>query len=137
MRGLLLRLRAANKRLFIVTNSPLWYLAPQLDLFVGEDWRSLTQTRARTRARARTRYIAPQLDLFVGEDWRSLFELVVVSARKPAWFAEGQDTISPLREVRADGTLATERVDAIQPNAVYANGCVDEVMALTGWAGQP
>ena len=106
MRGLLLRLRAANKRLFIVTNSPLWY-------------------------------IAPQLDLFVGEDWRSLFELVVVSARKPAWFAEGQDTISPLREVRADGTLATERVDAIQPNAVYANGCVDEVMALTGWAGQP
>lgn len=39
LREVLLQLLAVDKRLFIVTNSPLWYLEPQMRLFVGDDWR--------------------------------------------------------------------------------------------------
>ena len=103
LRDVLLQLRAAGKRLFIVTNSPLWY-------------------------------IEPQMELFVGRDWRQLFDAIVVSARKPRWFDDGQLQESPLREVLADGTLGVGRVRQIQRGVAYAHGSADELIALTGWA---
>ena len=39
LRWVLETLRASGKQLFLVTNSPLWYIEPQLTHFVGADWR--------------------------------------------------------------------------------------------------
>jgi len=39
LRAVLQSVRDAGKNTFILTNSHLWYLEPQLKLFIGEDWR--------------------------------------------------------------------------------------------------
>jgi HAD superfamily 5'-nucleotidase-like hydrolase len=105
LRDVLLELRAASKHLFIVTNSPLWYLDPQLKQFVGEDWRELFDVTV-VSARKPT--------------WFGKMDALETQ---------------PLRLVHEDGSLGRSRVLELDKGMALCGGTVDELMQLTGWTG--
>ena len=95
LRSVLEQLRGTGKQLFLVTNSPLWYVQPQLDLFVGPDWRDFFEiTVASARKPA---WFLPDPD------------------RK----------LDPLREISAeDGSLGVGPVREVGRGKCYAGGSV-------------
>jgi len=67
----------------------------------------------------------------VGEDWRTLFDVVVVSAGKPAFYTQKR----PFREVSKNtGRIKFKPITELKPYNVYCQGSIGELMSLTGWA---
>lgn len=107
LRRVLEQLRHAGKRLFLVTNSPLWYIEPQLVQFVGPDWRELFDVT------------------------------VASAKKPAWFLPDAEGALGPLREVSpADGSLGLQTVAQLERGKCYAGGSVDEVMRLTGWVGR-
>ena len=73
----------------------------------------------------------------VGPGWRELFDMVIVSAQKPAFFTRG----SPFRAISRDGEgghfLQWRAADArdLEKGRVLLGGGLDELSRLTGWGG--
>eukprot|EP00474_Spongospora_subterranea_P002579 CRZ03037.1 hypothetical protein [Spongospora subterranea] len=66
-----------------------------------------------------------------GEDWRSLFDVIIVSAGKPAWFVRD----SKFRRVEESGKLSLLRVNHLEKGQIYTQGSLSEFARLTGWRG--
>lgn len=66
----------------------------------------------------------------VGEDWRDLFNVVIVSAGKPAFYTQAR----PFREVSArTGRVKFKPVTSMEPGEVYCQGSIEELMRLNNW----
>ena len=65
-----------------------------------------------------------------GEDWRTLFDVVVVSAGKPAFYTQTR----PFREVSTrTGRIKFKPIDSLSADEVYCQGSIGELVRLLGW----
>lgn len=110
---LLLKMRKAGKKMFLLTNSPY--------PFVNAGMEFLTMGK---------------LPISVSH-WTDLFDLVLTSAKKPEFFMA--DT--PFRKVDISPAghhkprYTWDAVDSLHQGAVYAEGSLAHLKRLTGWVG--
>ncbi|CAE7399410.1 unnamed protein product, partial [Symbiodinium sp. CCMP2592] len=65
-----------------------------------------------------------------GEDWRKLFDVVVVSAGKPAFYTQNR----PFREVSTNtGRIKFKPIESLSAAEVYCQGSIGELVRLMGW----
>ena len=102
----LLDQRAAGKKLLLITNS---------------EWEYTRRMMAYTF----------DSSLPEGMGWRDLFDLVIVGARKPAFFTER----SPFYEVVTEEGLLRPLVGPLKPGGAYVGGCAAQVEQDLGIAG--
>lgn len=78
MRKFFERLVNANKKLFLVTNSPFIFVYVYIRRFVFFEFILTNNNLSRNKG----------MQYLVGNDWRDLFDVVIVQARKPMFFTE-------------------------------------------------
>lgn len=100
-------LREKGKKLFLLTNSPYYFVDGGMR-FLLED------------------------DLGAGDSWRELFDVVIAKANKPDFYMSER----PFRCYDTDkDTLAFTKVDAFLPGRVYYHGCLKLFLQITKWKG--
>ncbi|KAG8367652.1 hypothetical protein BUALT_Bualt16G0095200 [Buddleja alternifolia] len=100
-------LRENGKKLFLLTNSPYYFVDGGMN-FMLED------------------------SLGSQDSWRELFDVVIAKANKPEFYTSEH----PFRcyDVEKD-TLAFSKVDAFLPNKIYYRGCLKTFLEITKWNG--
>ncbi|XP_021731400.1 5'-nucleotidase domain-containing protein DDB_G0275467-like [Chenopodium quinoa] len=100
-------LRDKGKKMFLLTNSPYYFVDGGLR-FLLED------------------------SLGCGDSWRDLFDVVIAKANKPDFYTSER----PFRcyDTSKD-TLAFSKVDAFLPNKIYYHGCLKSFLKITKWHG--
>ncbi|KAF8392966.1 hypothetical protein HHK36_021207 [Tetracentron sinense] len=100
-------LREKGKKLFLLTNSPYYFVDGGMR-YMLED--SMGHT----------------------ESWRELFDVVIAKANKPVFYTSEH----PFRsyDIEKD-TLAFSKVDAFLPNQIYYHGCLKSFLQITKWNG--
>uniref|UniRef100_A0A7C9AM94 5'-nucleotidase n=1 Tax=Opuntia streptacantha TaxID=393608 RepID=A0A7C9AM94_OPUST len=100
-------LRENGKKLFLLTNSPYYFVDGGMS-FLLED------------------------SLGAGDCWRELFDVVIAKANKPDFYMSER----PFRCYDIDKeTMAFSKVDAFLPNKVYYYGCLKSFLQITKWKG--
>ncbi|KAL8136976.1 hypothetical protein V2J09_002977 [Rumex salicifolius] len=100
-------LRENGKKLFLLTNSPYY--------FVDGGMRYLLED-----------------SLGTGDSWRELFDVVIAKANKPDFYTSEH----PFRCYDAEkDTLGFTKVDAFDPNKIYYHGCLKSFLEITKWHG--
>lgn len=100
-------LREHGKKLFLLTNSPYYFVDGGMS-FLLED------------------------SLGAGDCWRELFDVVIAKANKPDFYMSER----PFRCYDIDKeTMAFSKVDAFLPNKVYYYGCLKSFLQITKWKG--
>lgn len=70
-------------------------------------------------------YVDAGMKYFLGDDWRSLWDVIIVSAGKPAFYTE---TNRPFREVsQTTGRVKFKQIHTFEPGEVYTGGCLREL----------
>jgi len=78
-------------------------------------------------------YVDSGMKYVCGEDWRSLFDIVIVSAGKPAFYTAR----APFREVSSRTCrVKFKPVTSLEPGEVYCSGSIEELMRLTNWSSK-
>ncbi|XP_015885556.2 uncharacterized protein LOC107420960 isoform X2 [Ziziphus jujuba] len=100
-------LREKGKKLFLLTNSPYYFVDGGMQ-FMLED--SMGQR----------------------DSWRELFDVVIAKAKKPEFYTSEH----PFRcyDTEKD-TLAFTKVDTFLPNKIYYHGCLKSFLQITKWNG--
>ncbi|XP_074304134.1 uncharacterized protein LOC141638687 [Silene latifolia] len=100
-------LRDKGKKLFLLTNSPYYFVDGGMR-FLLED------------------------SLGCGDSWRELFDVVIAKANKPDFYTSER----PFRcyDTKKD-RLAFSKVDAFLPNKIYYHGCLKSFLQITKWHG--
>ncbi|KAJ8750715.1 hypothetical protein K2173_015896 [Erythroxylum novogranatense] len=100
-------LRDKGKKLFLMTNSPYYFVDGGMH-FMLED------------------------AIGYRDSWRELFDVVIAKANKPAFYTSEH----PFRcyDTEKD-TLAFGKVDAFLPNKIYYHGCLKSFLEITKWNG--
>ncbi|XP_042861685.1 5'-nucleotidase domain-containing protein 2-like isoform X2 [Penaeus japonicus] len=97
------RLKESNKEIFIITNSPFYF-------------------------------VNAGLSYLLGENWRDYFDVVVASAKKPAFFT---DSMRPFRELNEEiHTQTWGPVTQLEKGKIYLEGNLKRLQELKGWQGQ-
>ncbi|RWS28865.1 5'-nucleotidase domain-containing protein 3-like protein [Leptotrombidium deliense] len=103
----LFRLKKANKKMFLITNSPFKFVL-------------------NTRSDNGMKYM-------IGDGWTELFDLIVVHARKPKFFTQDH---RPFRCYhRETDCHLWEQVTGFEKHKVYMEGTVKHLLEMTGWKG--
>lgn len=72
------------------------------------------------------------MNKIIGKDWRDLFEVVIVTASKPAYFTSN----NPFRLFDLHRNVPDwGMVSSLEKGKVYQGGNVDDFTRMTGWAG--
>ncbi|CAL9095732.1 unnamed protein product [Musa textilis] len=105
--GLLKKLKAKGKKLFLLTNSPYY--------FVDGGMRFMLEDNSGER-----------------NSWRELFDVVIAQANKPHFYTSEH----PFRcyDIEKD-TLAFTAVGKFLPSQVYYHGCLKSFLQITKWKG--
>uniref|UniRef100_A0A2P2K088 Cytosolic purine 5-nucleotidase n=1 Tax=Rhizophora mucronata TaxID=61149 RepID=A0A2P2K088_RHIMU len=100
-------LRDRGKKLFLLTNSPFYFVDGGMH-FMLED------------------------SIGYRDSWRELFDVVIAKANKPEFYTSEH----PFRcyDTEKDN-LAFTKVDAFLPNKVYYHGCLKSFLQITKWNG--
>ncbi|XP_043815779.1 5'-nucleotidase domain-containing protein DDB_G0275467 isoform X3 [Manihot esculenta] len=100
-------LREKGKKLFLLTNSPYYFVDGGMD-FMLED------------------------SLGCRDSWRELFDVVIAKANKPEFYTSEH----PFRcyDTERD-TLAFTKVDKFLPGRIYYHGCLKSFLQITKWNG--
>ncbi|XP_058113943.1 uncharacterized protein LOC131256879 isoform X2 [Magnolia sinica] len=100
-------LRERGKKLFLLTNSPYYFVDGGMRFMLEDSSGS-------------------------GDSWRELFDVVIAHANKPKFYTSEH----PFRcyDIEKD-TLAFSKVDAFLPDQVYYHGCLKSFLQITKWNG--
>ncbi|KAL2502403.1 HAD-superfamily hydrolase [Forsythia ovata] len=100
-------LREKGKKLFLLTNSPYYFVDGGMSFMLEDSLGHL-------------------------DSWRELFDVVIAKANKPEFYTSEH----PFRcyDVEKD-TLAFSKVDAFLPNKIYYHGCLKTFLQITKWNG--
>ncbi|KAL3532976.1 hypothetical protein ACH5RR_006497 [Cinchona calisaya] len=100
-------LKEKGKKLFLLTNSPYYFVDGGMRFLLEES-------------------LGPR------DSWRELFDVVIAKANKPEFYTSEH----PFRcyDVEKD-TLAFSKVDAFLPNKIYYHGCLKSFLQITQWKG--
>lgn len=72
------------------------------------------------------------MNYVVGSDWREQWEVVIVSAGKPAFYTEGN---RPFREVDVEtNKVKFKPVITLEKGRVYTAGCLKELTKCINWS---
>eukprot|EP00899_Mesostigma_viride_P006234 jgi/Mesvir1/15611/Mv03218-RA.1 len=108
LRAWLQSLRDANKKMFIITNSPYSFVDGGMRYIFRDDGQN-------------------------GASWGSFFDVVVTSANKPSFYTGHRH----FRRLKSDAeTLDWETVREFRQDSFYVNGCLSEFLQLTKWNGR-
>ncbi|GLT80451.1 hypothetical protein SLA2020_518900 [Shorea laevis] len=100
-------LREKGKKLFLLTNSPYYFVDGGMH-FMLED------------------------SISYKGSWRELFDVVIAKAKKPEFYTSEH----PFRCYDTDkDTLAYAKVDEFLPNKIYYHGCLKSFLEITKWRG--
>eukprot|EP00566_Odontella_aurita_P005369 CAMPEP_0113553596 /NCGR_PEP_ID=MMETSP0015_2-20120614/15700_1 /TAXON_ID=2838 /ORGANISM="Odontella" /LENGTH=643 /DNA_ID=CAMNT_0000454681 /DNA_START=219 /DNA_END=2150 /DNA_ORIENTATION=- /assembly_acc=CAM_ASM_000160 len=70
-------------------------------------------------------YVDAGMSYVVGPNWRNAWDVVIVSAGKPAFYTENS---RPFREVSAKtGRIKFKKITELEPGEVYTEGCLREL----------
>ena len=73
------------------------------------------------------------MSYIVGHNWRDLFEVIIVQAGKPHFFA---NIGKPFREVDMMRRVGRwDKVYQLEKGKIYAGGTISQFQQLTGWTG--
>ncbi|XP_076821628.1 5'-nucleotidase domain-containing protein 3-like [Clavelina lepadiformis] len=76
------------------------------------------------------------MEHLIGSGWQDAFDIVIVQAKKPRFF---QEKLRPFKRVILDNSpdmqISWDRVHEFKKGEVYCEGCIEELMKLSGWAG--
>ncbi|XXG58504.1 hypothetical protein AAC387_Pa04g0805 [Persea americana] len=100
-------LRENGKKLFLLTNSPYYFVDGGMRFMLEDSTGS-------------------------GDSWRELFDVVIAQANKPNFYTSDH----PFRcyDIEKD-TLAFSKVDSFLPNEIYYHGCLKSFLQITKWNG--
>lgn len=100
-------LKENGKKLFLLTNSPFYFVDGGMNFMLEES-------------------------LGHGDSWRELFDVVIAKANKPDFYTSEH----PFRcyDIEKD-TLAFSKVDTFLPNKVYYQGSLKAFLQITKWNG--
>ncbi|CAI9098604.1 OLC1v1035283C4 [Oldenlandia corymbosa var. corymbosa] len=100
-------LKEKGKKLFLLTNSPFYFVDGGMRFLLEET-------------------LGPQ------DSWRELFDVVIAKANKPDFYTSEH----PFRcyDVEKD-TLAFSKVDTFLPDKIYYHGCLKSFLQITQWKG--
>lgn len=100
-------LKEKGKKLFLLTNSPFYFVDGGMQFMLEE-------------------YIDCR------DSWRELFDVVIAKANKPDFYTSEH----PFRCYDSEkDTLAFTKVDALLPNKIYYHGCLKSFLQITKWNG--
>ncbi|KAI4381081.1 hypothetical protein MLD38_007192 [Melastoma candidum] len=100
-------LKENGKKLFLLTNSPYYFVDGGMDFMLEE-------------------YMGCKAS------WRELFDVVIAKANKPDFYMSDH----PFRCYDAEkDTLAFVKVDSFLPDKVYYHGCLKSFLEITKWNG--
>ncbi|XP_030456303.1 uncharacterized protein LOC115677311 [Syzygium oleosum] len=100
-------LKEKGKKLFLLTNSPFYFVDGGMQFMVEE-----------------------YMDC--GDSWRELFDVVIAKANKPDFYTSEH----PFRCYDSENdTLAFTKVDALLPDKIYYHGCLKSFLQITKWNG--
>nr|XP_040246338.1 5'-nucleotidase domain-containing protein DDB_G0275467 isoform X2 [Aegilops tauschii subsp. strangulata] len=100
-------LREKGKKLFLLTNSPFYFVDGGMSYLLEDQH-------------------------FDGNSWRELFDVVIAQANKPSFY----NSDHPFRVYDTEkDTLAFTAVDKFLPNEVYYHGCLKSFLQITKWRG--
>ncbi|KAE8056102.1 hypothetical protein FH972_012898 [Carpinus fangiana] len=100
-------LRDKGKKLFLLTNSPYY--------FVDGGMRFMLEDSTGCR-----------------DSWRELFDVVIAQANKPVFYTSEHQFRCYDTE---NDTLAFTKVDTFLPNKIYYRGCLKSFLQITKWSG--
>ncbi|XP_042217417.1 5'-nucleotidase domain-containing protein 3-like isoform X2 [Homarus americanus] len=96
------RLKEHKKEIFIITNSPFYF-------------------------------VNAGMSYLLGDDWRDYFDVVVASAKKPAFFT---DSMRPFRELNEEIHIQTwGPVTSLDKGKIYLEGNLRQLQQMKGWQG--
>ncbi|XP_077238220.1 HAD-superfamily hydrolase, subfamily IG, 5'-nucleotidase [Tasmannia lanceolata] len=100
-------LREKGKKLFLLTNSPYYFVDGGMRFMLEDSSGS-------------------------GDSWRELFDVVIAQANKPKFYTSEH----PFRcyDIEKD-TLAFSKVEAFLPDRIYYHGCLKSFLEITKWNG--
>mmetsp|Transcript_17024 Transcript_17024/g.38866 ORF Transcript_17024/g.38866 Transcript_17024/m.38866 type:complete len:627 (+) Transcript_17024:89-1969(+) len=76
-------------------------------------------------------YVDAGMKYVLGDQWMDLWDVVIVSAGKPAFYTEIR---RPFREVNTEtNRVRFEKVDKLESGKVYTEGCLRELTQLMDW----
>ncbi|KAM0843653.1 hypothetical protein ACQ4PT_057574 [Festuca glaucescens] len=100
-------LREKGKKLFLLTNSPFYFVDGGMSYLLEDQH-------------------------FDGNSWRELFDVVIAQANKPIFY----NSDHPFRVYDTEkDTLAFTAVDKFLPSEVYYHGCLKSFLQITKWRG--
>lgn len=100
-------LREKGKKIFLLTNSPYYFVDGGMRFMLEES-------------------------LGYKDSWRELFDVVIAKANKPEFYTSEH----PFRCYDSEkDTLAFTKVDAFLPNKIYYHGCLKSFLQITKWNG--
>ncbi|KAL7480746.1 hypothetical protein ACHAW6_006409 [Cyclotella cf. meneghiniana] len=77
-------------------------------------------------------YVDAGMNYVVGPDWREQWDVVIVSAGKPAFYTEDN---RPFREVGVEtGKVKFQQVTKLEKGHVYTAGCLKELTKCINWS---
>ncbi|GAQ77600.1 haloacid dehalogenase-like hydrolase superfamily hydrolase [Klebsormidium nitens] len=101
------RLKASGKKLFILTNSPFFFVDGGMRYLFQDDGQD-------------------------GQSWRQLFDVVIALADKPNWYTSER----PFRFYNdKKDSLTWRTVRDFKPGSVYYHGCLKDFLTISGWKG--
>ena len=71
----------------------------------------------------------------LGNEWQKYFDIVIIQARKPDFFAMKNNSAFRVYSPKND-RLKWKRVEKLEPNTIYSGGTIFELERLTGWDGE-
>lgn len=77
-------------------------------------------------------FVDKGMKYIVGDGWEELFDVLVLLARKPKFFA---GSTRPFREYKPDGGMHWQQVTSFEKNKFYIHGNLELFRNLTGWKG--
>ena len=75
------------------------------------------------------------MSFMLGNNWQDYFDVVIVDAKKPSFFARNNSAVFREYSTKHD-RLKWRRVLDFEPNKVYAGGNIEEFTRMTGWCGE-
>ena len=75
------------------------------------------------------------MSFMLGEHWQDFFDVVIIQAKKPDFFAYKNSSVFREYSPKQD-RLKWTRVDEFKPNKIYSGGTIEELQRLTGWSGE-
>eukprot|EP00928_Gymnodinium_smaydae_P081627 TRINITY_DN65109_c0_g1_i1.p1 TRINITY_DN65109_c0_g1~~TRINITY_DN65109_c0_g1_i1.p1 ORF type:complete len:291 (-),score=76.25 TRINITY_DN65109_c0_g1_i1:4-876(-) len=75
-------------------------------------------------------YVDAGMKHMLGDDWQRLFDVVVVTAGKPAFYTQSK----PFRQVsKVTGAIDFKPISELRSGLVYCDGSIEELSRLKGW----